>query len=62
LITVISGHWEQQMAHESFNRGLNTILKYTGAGLSIAMLAALPGVAHADEGGVSFWIPGLFGS
>ena len=26
------------------------------------MLASLPGVAHADEGGVSFWIPGLFGS
>jgi hypothetical protein len=26
------------------------------------MLAALPGVAHADEGGVSFWVPGFFGS
>ena len=50
------------MACESFNRGLNALLKYPGAGLSIAMLAALPGVAHADEGGVSFWVPGLFGS
>ena len=50
------------MAHESFNRGLSTFLKYTGAGLSIAMLASLPGVAHADEGGVSFWVPGFFGS
>ena len=50
------------MARGSFNRGLNTLLKYTGAGLSIAMLAALPGVAHADESGVSFWVPGFFGS
>ena len=28
------------MARESFNRGLTALLKYTGAGLSIAMLAA----------------------
>ena len=26
------------------------------------MLAALPGVAHADENGISFWVPGFFGS
>src|SRR3954471_22106952 len=50
------------MAHEPFNRGLNALLKYTGTGLSIAMLAALPRVAHADEGGVSVWVPGFFGS
>ena len=50
------------MAHEPFNRGLSALLKYTGAGLSIAMLAALPGVAHADENGISFWVPGFFGS
>src|SRR6476646_4150807 len=50
------------MAHKSFNRGLNALLKYTGAGLSIAMLAALPDVAHADENGISFWVPGFFGS
>ena len=36
------------MAHEPFGRRLNAILKYAGASLSIAMLAALPGVAHAD--------------
>ena len=47
------------MAHGPFNRGLNA-LKYFG--LSIAMLAALPGVAQADEGGVSLWVPGFFGS
>ena len=50
------------MAYGSSNRGLNALLKYTGAGLSIAMLAALPGVAHADENGISFWVPGFFGS
>ena len=34
-------------------------LKVAGA----AALLALPfQVAHADEGGVSFWLPGLFGS
>src|SRR5436190_17187435 len=51
-----------QMAHEPFNRGLNVLLKNAGAGLSIAMLASLPGVAHADESGISFWVPGFFGS
>src|SRR6266404_7462620 len=51
-----------QMAQKPFNRGLNALLKYAGAGLSIAMLASLPGVAHADESGISFWVPGFFGS
>ena len=51
-----------QMAHKPFNRGLNVLLKNAGAGLSIAMLASLPGVAHADESGISFWVPGFFGS
>ena len=50
------------MAREPFNRRLTALLKYSGAGLSIAMLAALPGVAHADENGISFWVPGFFGS
>lgn len=50
------------MAHEPFKRRLNAVLKYAGAGLSIAMLAALPGVARADENGISFWVPGFFGS
>ena len=50
------------MAHEAFNRGLKTLFNYAGAGLLMAMLAALPGVAHADENGISFWVPGFFGS
>jgi hypothetical protein len=34
----------------------------TFAVISFATVALSPGVAAADEGGVSFWIPGLFGS
>jgi hypothetical protein len=30
--------------------------------IALAFIVAVPGIALADEGGVSFWIPGLFGS
>src|SRR5436305_615448 len=30
--------------------------------ISIAVVALTPEIAAADEGGVSFWIPGFFGS
>ena len=33
-----------------------------GCALMIAALGLCPGIARADEGGISFWIPGLFGS
>src|SRR5262245_62492786 len=33
-----------------------------GAALVIATLIAAPTAARADEGGVSFWLPGFFGS
>jgi hypothetical protein len=32
------------------------------AAISFSLVALLPGLAVADEGGVSFWIPGFFGS
>jgi hypothetical protein len=32
------------------------------AAASLGALMALPTIARADEGGVSFWIPGFFGS
>jgi hypothetical protein len=35
---------------------------YLRAGAVAALLALSPQMAHADEGGVSFWIPGFFGS
>jgi len=30
--------------------------------LAVAAVLAAPGIARADEGGVSFWVPGFFGS
>jgi hypothetical protein len=30
--------------------------------IALAFLTAVPGIARADEGGVSFWIPGFYGS
>ena len=32
------------------------------AALALAALASAPNTARADEGGVSFWVPGFFGS
>jgi len=51
-----------QMTRNLPERTTGLPLKYSGACLAIAMLAALPGVAHADENGISFWVPGFFGS
>ncbi len=33
-----------------------------GGALILAAVVAAPGISRADEGGVSFWLPGLFGS
>src|SRR5262245_38368807 len=35
---------------------------FAAAGLAIAVMGLAPQAARADEGGVSFWLPGLFGS
>ncbi len=32
------------------------------AALLLGICAGVPGIASADEGGVSFWLPGTFGS
>src|SRR3954454_18492165 len=32
------------------------------ATVAVACVASLPPSAHADEKGISFWLPGLFGS
>jgi hypothetical protein len=37
-------------------------IRRVGCALMIAALGLCPEIARADEGGVSFWIPGLFGS
>jgi hypothetical protein len=41
--------------------GVNTLRLWVTA-LGIAAGIAAPNMASADEGGVSFWIPGFFGS
>ena len=44
--------------------GLGYLLSARGraAGLGAAALALSPQAATADQGGVSFWVPGFFGS
>src|SRR5262245_39216266 len=36
--------------------------RFTAAALAVIATVFGPQVARADEGGVSFWLPGLFGS
>jgi hypothetical protein len=50
------------MQYVRLGRGLEFSRRYLSIA-ALAVLFALPAqVAHADEGGVSFWIPGFFGS
>ena len=42
--------------------GANGALTLTTVTLFIGIQAAMPTIAVADEGGVSFWVPGTFGS
>src|ERR1700731_417510 len=37
-------------------------IRRVGCALMIAALGLCPGIARADESGVSFWVPGFFGS
>ena len=41
---------------------MNWHLKAAGAGLAVGVAAFAPQQSRADEGGVSFWVPGFFGS
>jgi hypothetical protein len=42
--------------------GFSRLNFYLRAGAVAALLAFPAQMAHADEGGVSFWLPGFFGS
>jgi hypothetical protein len=42
--------------------GVTDIYRWTIAVAALGAIAALPRPAIADQGGVSFWVPGLFGS
>ena len=50
------------MTRELFQRTTRLRARYAGAALVIALLSSLPGMSRADEGGVSYWLPGRFGS
>jgi hypothetical protein len=50
-----------QMTGNIFTRGAVHWLAHS-AGLAMAIFASLPGAACADESGVSYWLPGRFGS
>jgi len=43
-------------------RGCRHKVLFSASALAVAIGLALPGDSHADEGGVSFWVPGFFGS
>ena len=36
--------------------------KFVGGALALAAILSFPGTPLADEGGLSFWLPGQFGS
>lgn len=59
-----SGGAMRNLVAEFARSGINSLLRRLAAGLALALGAALslPTVSLADENGVSFWLPGLFGS
>ena len=50
------------MAHTKCQRTISRRLMHVGLGVATLMLGALPGPVQADQGGVSYWLPGRFGS
>jgi len=46
----------------AWHRGRRARRLVSSALIALAAFAGAPDVAHADEGGLSFWLPGLFGS
>ena len=50
------------MAHEIPKRNSNRRRTCGGIGLALLMFGSMSGAANADESGVSFWLPGQFGS
>jgi hypothetical protein len=50
------------MTHRIFERNPRRWLTQGGIGVALMILGSLPQTACADEGGVSFWLPGHFSS
>jgi hypothetical protein len=62
LITVILGVRDKQMAHNIPQRNSNRWRAWRGIGVALLAFGFMSEAAHADESGVSFWLPGQFGS
>ena len=52
----------RDLERKTSNRGKSVRALFSAAAFSTLMIASTPRAALADEGGVSFWLPGLFGS
>jgi hypothetical protein len=50
------------MTREFSERSFRGWLIHSSVSVAVLMLGSLSQVAHADEGGVSYWLPGRFGS
>ncbi|MDA9546543.1 phenol degradation protein meta, partial [Bradyrhizobium sp. CCBAU 45321] len=50
------------MAHHLPKRSSNRQRTCRGLGAALLMLGSMSGAAYADESGVSYWLPGRFGS
>jgi hypothetical protein len=55
-------HWSRQMKRDLCSRNSCLRLIQSGIGAAIALLGPLSASALADEGGVSYWLPGRFSS
>jgi hypothetical protein len=58
----IDAFGDKQMAPNTAQQNSNRWRMYRGIGVALLMFGSLSETAHADEGGVSFWLPGQFGS
>jgi hypothetical protein len=58
----ISGHWEQQMAHNVPKRNSNRRRSCRNIGMALLMFGSMSDAAYADESGISYWLPGRFSS
>jgi hypothetical protein len=70
---VVSSHTQSELSQEKMGRQMRRLrfgvrsslcrpYSYLRAGAVVAVLALPAQIARADEGGVSFWIPGFFGT
>jgi len=60
-LTTMIPSWEHAMMHQ-IARMYGRRVVHAAIGIAMAAAGSLSGAAHADEGGVSYWLPGRFGS